>query len=97
MHSDTNMPGKDQKYKASGKMNMEYHNSVPGGFQRTYTGVSVASYHDQKDSVKRLSKCRTLGVADSMRMIPQREKDIAGDANSYQWTAGGKECHGFIW
>ena len=67
------------------------------GYQVTYTGVLRVSRKSQQSSVDRLARPRALGTADANRVVARDVKDRAGVTHSYQWTAGGKDCHGFIW
>ena len=69
---------------------------ITKGYQYTYTGVAMVDPKEQMASVNRLSTCRRP-VADSARVVPQDVKNVKGNTHSYQWTAGGKECHGFEW
>ena len=70
--------------------------AIKGGYEYTYTGVAIVDPKEQMASVERLSKCRKP-VADSARIVPTNVKHVKGNTHSYQWNAGGKECHGFEW
>ena len=71
--------------------------ATPGGFQYTYTGVLRQSATDQKKSVQRLASVPPSKVPENKRMVPAETKQRHGLTISYQWSAGGKTVHGFMW
>ena len=72
---------------------------VISGYNRMYTGVALPpTITEQSDTSNRLFKgVAGSGVADSQRVTAQDVKKKAGNAHSFQWTSGGKQCHGFMW
>ena len=70
---------------------------TPGGYQLTYTGVLRQSAQNQKRSVERLASIPANLVPENRRVVPSENKQRHGLTLSYQWTAGGKTVHGFMW
>ena len=71
---------------------------VATGYERLYTGTTHTTAAEQTSSSDRLSKgLNKMGVADAKRIIPRDVKQKAGVTHSFQWTAGGQACHGFVW
>ena len=68
-----------------------------GGYKYTYTGSVETTKEEQKKRVSRLSAYDPERVPDSRRVMSSEHRDKGGNALSYQWTAGGQTCHGFIW
>ena len=68
-----------------------------GGYQYIYTGSVQTTKKEQNRSVSRLSAYNPDRVPDSKRIMSPEHKEKGGNALSYQWTAGGLPCHGFMW
>ena len=76
------------------------YTSVPvarDGYQYIYTGNVETTKKKQKRSISRLSAYNPDRVPDSKRVMSPEHKEKGGNALSYQWTAGGLPCHGFVW
>ena len=67
------------------------------GCKHIYSGSTETTKTEQRKSVKRLSAYNPDRIPESKRMMSSEHKEIGGNALSFQWTAGGQICHGFIW
>ena len=92
----------DEKRRSKGSAGTRKSNSlvfeVGGGSLMTYTGV----YRMKKDclsaTTKRLAQYEPeKGVPDARRTVGPEVVGKCGLTASFQWTAGGQRCHGFMW
>lgn len=91
---------KNKKGKASGvtrATTLGLITEVGGGSLYTYTGVQKLRKEYIKQNADRLSHCLPDNVPDAKRVASSSVVDKCGLTASFQWTAGGKRCHGFIW
>ena len=68
-----------------------------GGYQYIYTGSVQTTKKEQNRSVSRLSAYNPDRVPDSKRIMSPEHREKGGNVLSYQWSAGGLPCHGFMW
>ena len=87
----------DDRRKRSAATRKTTSSEMTGGYQYTFTGVQKVNKDNVMESVERLTLRDAQNVPDAKRVIPRDVTSKCGLTMSFQWTAGGQRCHGFMW